>query len=162
MEILVLKTETPNRYIARDTDTDNYGFGRTPLIAVTNLLTGITDTDDVLKLAHSYELAIRDIRQMLDDMIHVKEQLLDIAETNKIRSDRYALLCKEKVTEQREVIPEQFHETYPDVFWEIVTVPLGKADKAVGKVSTTKLCNVTKKVSVYRTVVELQDPDGIA
>ncbi|MFA7121905.1 MAG: hypothetical protein WC277_10545 [Bacilli bacterium] len=116
--------------------------------------------ENLLQEAFRADGAIRDLQEQIKILegqiaqwtVH-REKCIDQAEElNQTEQGSYSLEVTEKSRTTRTIIPKEFFRHFPDEFVKVCTIPIGKAEKAVGgkSVLDTSGC-VTTSTAVTRT-----------
>ena len=103
--------------------------------------------DTLLEQAYQVQEHIAHLKKEIKRAEAFHRELLDQAREHAI-TEQGAFRLKTSIREVRAVIPHRFYELFPDEFYKLASIPVGKAEEAVGKARLADCIQTTETETV--------------
>lgn len=103
--------------------------------------------DTLLEQAYQVQEHIAHLKKEIKRAEAFHRELLDQAWEHAI-TEQGAFRLKTSIREVRAVIPHRFYELFPDEFYKLASIPVGKAEEAVGKARLADCIQTTETETV--------------
>ncbi len=131
---------------------------RSPLEKAAVLKAALLDYEDQLsviekQVRNEIEERTAGIREAYNQTRTQYQRLIDqCVQAGTMEDRRYAIMDKSRKT--RVVNPQRFKTAFPEVFMEIVKIPVKDAEDRIGKMQLAPLCDVTQGPPVWDLIVK--------
>ncbi len=103
--------------------------------------------DTLLEQAYQVQEHIAHLKKEIKRAEAFHRELLDQAREHAV-TEQGAFRLKTSIREVRAVIPHRFYELFPDEFYKLASIPVGKAEEAVGKARLADCIQTTETETV--------------